>query len=214
MGAANVFVAHQGGVSFGPEKALRVRKHNTTISRRYPHAHEETERFRIADPLKAAKKALREALRVHKVSRAMPGLLSQLKHLPTQSPIEWIEKIRIAGKQNAAGHYVIADPIDNAALGRAWLLFARRWQRAGLPPLILLTATPWERELTRTGAVLRLPRISNLAIADILEMSACREALTMAAHPQAALAQLIECDLARWPIVRLDPSLLTQRPEV
>lgn len=58
MGAPNVFVAHQGGVSFGEEKAVRVAHNNAILERRYPTASARYQHFCLRDPLKPSREAL------------------------------------------------------------------------------------------------------------------------------------------------------------
>ncbi|EPN68250.1 glycosyl transferase family protein, partial [Pseudomonas syringae pv. actinidiae ICMP 19096] len=52
VGAPNVFVAHQGGISFGAEKALRVAHNNAILKRRYPDASSRYENFCLRDPIR------------------------------------------------------------------------------------------------------------------------------------------------------------------
>ena len=61
MGAPDVFVAHQGGISFGDEKALRVAHNNAILKRRYPDASSRYQDFCLRDPLKPARQALQRA---------------------------------------------------------------------------------------------------------------------------------------------------------
>jgi GT2 family glycosyltransferase len=61
MGAPGVFVAHQGGISFGDEKALRVAHNNAILKRRYPDASSRYQDFCLRDPLKPARQALQRA---------------------------------------------------------------------------------------------------------------------------------------------------------
>jgi len=61
MGAPGVFVAHQGGISFGDEKALRVAHNNAILKRRYPDASNRYQDFCLRDPLKPARQALQRA---------------------------------------------------------------------------------------------------------------------------------------------------------
>ena len=58
MGAPSVFVAHQGGISFGHEKALRVAHNNAILKRRYPDASARYQDYCLRDPLKPARQAL------------------------------------------------------------------------------------------------------------------------------------------------------------
>ena len=61
MGAPSVFVAHQGGISFGDEKALRVAHNNAILRRRYPEASARFQEFCQLDPIKPAREALQRA---------------------------------------------------------------------------------------------------------------------------------------------------------
>ncbi|WP_456292391.1 glycosyltransferase family 2 protein [Pseudomonas sp. AK106] len=61
MGAPAVFVAHQGGISFGEEKTLRVAQNNAILRRRYPDASARFDDFCLRDPIKPARQALQRA---------------------------------------------------------------------------------------------------------------------------------------------------------
>ncbi|QFG28872.1 glycosyltransferase [Pseudomonas umsongensis] len=61
MGAPRVFVAHQGGISFGDEKVLRVAHNNAILRRRYPDAESRYTAFCLRDPLQPARQALQRA---------------------------------------------------------------------------------------------------------------------------------------------------------
>lgn len=65
MGAPNVFVAHQGGISFGAEKVLRVAHNNAILRRRYPDASARYNAFCLRDPIKPARQALQSARLAH-----------------------------------------------------------------------------------------------------------------------------------------------------
>lgn len=71
MGALDVFVAHQGGISFGSEKSLRVAQNNALLRRRYPEAEQRYTAFYLRDPLRPARDALQRA--------RLPGLARRLK---------------------------------------------------------------------------------------------------------------------------------------
>lgn len=58
MGAPAVFVAHQGGASFGDEKAIRVAYNNNILKARYPDASARYSTFCLNDPIKPARQAL------------------------------------------------------------------------------------------------------------------------------------------------------------
>lgn len=61
MGAPNVFVAHQGGASFGDEKVIRVAYNNAILKVRYPDASARYSAFCSSDPIKPARQALQRA---------------------------------------------------------------------------------------------------------------------------------------------------------
>lgn len=65
LGAPNVFVAHQGGVSFGEEKNQRVAHNNAILRKRYPDAEARYEAFCRRDPIKPARQALQRARLTH-----------------------------------------------------------------------------------------------------------------------------------------------------
>lgn len=72
MGATQVFVAHQGGISFGDEKVLRVAQNNAILRRRYPDAEARYKAFCKRDDLKSARQALQRA-RLHQLPQWMLG---------------------------------------------------------------------------------------------------------------------------------------------
>jgi GT2 family glycosyltransferase len=61
VGAPNVFVAHQGGISFGAEKVMRVAQNNAILRQRYPNASANYKAFCLRDPIKPARDALQKA---------------------------------------------------------------------------------------------------------------------------------------------------------
>ncbi|WP_263226610.1 glycosyltransferase [Pseudomonas alabamensis] len=73
MGAPNVFVAHQGGISFGAEKVMRVATNNAILRQRYSDASARYKAFCLRDPIKPARQALQKA---------------RLEHLASKSPRE------------------------------------------------------------------------------------------------------------------------------
>ncbi|WAC00637.1 glycosyltransferase [Pseudomonas putida] len=82
MGAPNVFVAHQGGISFGAEKALRVAHNNAILRKRYPDASARYNTFCLRDPIKPARQALQKA-RLAKLTSLPPD--TRQAHWPTQT---------------------------------------------------------------------------------------------------------------------------------
>lgn len=101
MGAPNVFVAHQGGISFGAEKTLRVAQNNALLRKRYPDASARYNVFTLRDPIKPARDALQRA-RLAKLAslsansreaswKTQPSDISAKPGLPTQRPIAQLE---------------------------------------------------------------------------------------------------------------------------
>ena len=80
MGAPGVFVAHQGGISFGEEKLLRVAHNNAILKHRYPEASARFEEFCLRDPIKPARQALQRA-RLAQLAKQIAAPDSPLKHL-------------------------------------------------------------------------------------------------------------------------------------
>ncbi len=78
VGAPNVFVAHQGGISFGAEKALRVAHNNAILKRRYPDASSRYENFCLRDPIRPARQALQRARLVQLPEQLSTPALRQL----------------------------------------------------------------------------------------------------------------------------------------
>lgn len=74
VGAVNTFVAHQGGISFGAEKQLRVAYNNNLLRKRYPLAENNYRRFCNLDPLSGARTALQRA-RIKKNTSSMGRVL-------------------------------------------------------------------------------------------------------------------------------------------
>jgi len=63
--AADVFVAHVGGVSFSEEKAARVESAQKILDRLYPDYHSNVQRFIAADPLREIRMKVHAALIHH-----------------------------------------------------------------------------------------------------------------------------------------------------
>ncbi|WP_286953248.1 MULTISPECIES: glycosyltransferase [unclassified Pseudomonas] len=72
MGAPNVFVAHQGGISFGVEKMLRVAHNNAILRQRYPDASARFNAFCLRDPIKPARQSLQRARIAQLNDKAIP----------------------------------------------------------------------------------------------------------------------------------------------
>ncbi|KTC63923.1 glycosyl transferase [Pseudomonas fluorescens ABAC62] len=78
VGATNVFVAHQGGISFGTEKVLRVAQNNAILKRRYPDAASRYENFCLRDPIKPARQSLQRARLAQLAEQLVTPQLKQL----------------------------------------------------------------------------------------------------------------------------------------
>jgi len=78
VGAPNVFVAHKGEVSFGPEKRLRVKQNLQIINNRYPWAEQAYSRFTLKDPLEPIRNRLQTARLNDLKSAVRVGTLSQV----------------------------------------------------------------------------------------------------------------------------------------
>ncbi|EPM67331.1 glycosyl transferase family protein, partial [Pseudomonas syringae pv. actinidiae ICMP 18886] len=75
-------VAHQGGISFGAEKALRVAHNNAILKRRYPDASSRYENFCLRDPIRPARQALQRARLAQLAEQLTTPQLKQL-HIGT-----------------------------------------------------------------------------------------------------------------------------------
>ena len=184
MGATNVFVAHRGGSSFGAEKALRVQQNNKIIRARYPTLEKRFDRFVQQDPLRAARDAL---------AARLPDLAMAHQSKPAQPDAVAINALsfnELLQQNNPI--WLIADPLNHEADGKAWLSMARALRRANpRAQLLLAESTPWQAELIRTGCVTRLPELPNIEPDELLTVCGARQALTLnnTAASQAAASQ-------------------------
>lgn len=86
MGAPNVFVAHQGGISFGTEKTLRVAQNNALLRKRYPEAQARYKIFTLRDPIKPARDELQRA-RLAKL-KSLPAIAQRASWSNLESPLD------------------------------------------------------------------------------------------------------------------------------
>lgn len=181
VGATNVFVAHRGGSSFGAEKALRVQQNNQIIRERYPTLEKRFDRFIQQDPLRAAREAL---------SAKLPEPAAPPKVIPAQpTPLEATTINLNELLQDSNPIWLIADPLDNEADGKAWLTLARTLLRTNPRAKLLLTqSTPWQVELGRTGCVTRLPELPHIEADELLTLCGARQALTLNNTPASQTA--------------------------
>lgn len=180
LGATNVFVAHAGGQSFGAEKALRVFQNNAVLRRRYPDAESRFDAFVARDPLRPAREALQQLVN-RELAQSSSGkaradeLVDRSASLP-----------RLPAGAQLPGHcWLIADRLDNQAIGEQWLELARQLARQRQPISLLLSEdSPWEVQLLATGRVIRLPAVEGLTATQILQLSDTRLALSLDATPR------------------------------
>jgi GT2 family glycosyltransferase len=133
VAAPNVFVAHAGGVSFGAEKALRVRQNNAVLRRRYPDAEARFDLACVRDPVAPARQRLQ---------RARLGFLREWIAAAAPCPAFAPAALRSPRRLHIAGPAPTGDaddPVDGIELrfcndGQA----CRVSLRAALPPLPLL----------------------------------------------------------------------------
>lgn len=184
VGATNVFVAHRGGSSFGTEKALRVQQNNQIIRQRYPTLDKRFDRFIQQDPLRIAREALAAKL-PEPAAPPKAKLAEPVAHAVTATSFNEL-------LQDSNPIWLIADPLDNEADGKAWLSMARALRRANpRAQLLLAQSTPWQIELGRTGCVTQLPQLPNIKPDELLIVCGARQALTLnnTAASQAAASQ-------------------------
>ncbi|MBB3102464.1 glycosyltransferase family 2 protein [Azomonas macrocytogenes] len=182
MGATNVFVAHAGGHSFGPEKALRVYQNNAILRRRYPDAERRFDTFVARDPLAPARQALARQLDEQPSIQAT-STQTILQPLVSNAP-------ELLGRC-----WLIADRLDHARIGERWLQLARHLIRQRQPITLLLSeSSPWEKQLLTCRNVVRLPQIDGLSEMEILALSDTTLALSLddtspatGVHPRQAL---------------------------
>lgn len=178
MGATNVFVAHAGGHSFGPEKALRVAQNNAVLRRRYPDAERRFDAFVARDPLRPAREALRHRLAAHSAGAVTSQPPVHLTASPRLDSGEDIPLLSLPGRC-----WLIADRIDRPELGERWLWLARDFARRRQPfTLLLADTTPWEVQLLATGRVSHLPRLEGLSDMEILSLCGAALALSLDEH--------------------------------
>jgi len=164
LGATNVFVAHSGGHSFGPEKALRVYQNNSILRRRYPDAERRFDDFVARDPLRPARQALQRLL-------AAP-------EAPAEAPAARPTPLTTAAPQLPGRCWLIADSLERPEIGERWLRLARHLaSRQPAITLLLAEGTPWEVQLLATDSVSRLPSVEGLDAREVAE--ACGTSLAL-----------------------------------
>lgn len=74
LGALNVVVAHQGGVSFGDEKRLRVKQNLAVLAQRYPYAEQRFNTCLTNDPMQPGRyRLMRQWLRGQSLTQLRPS---------------------------------------------------------------------------------------------------------------------------------------------
>lgn len=175
VAATRVFVAHEGGCSFGAEKALRVEQNNRVLRRRYPDAERRFDTFVARDPLVPARTALQEAAELAAVPLPDPQASTASCH---NTPLPQMAPPQLPGRC-----WLIADPLDSAAIGERWLALARQLKRNGGAITLLLTQpTPWQPQLARAGVVF-VPELEGIAPQRVLALSGARLALSLSEAP-------------------------------
>lgn len=83
--ASGVFVAHEGGTSFGAEKQLRVSQNRATIVARYPGYYTEYASFLRSDPLTGTRNRLLDAVNQLDCGWPLPAIAVQQRIDPGES---------------------------------------------------------------------------------------------------------------------------------
>ena len=178
LGATNVFVAHAGGHSFGPEKALRVYQNNAVLRRRYPDAESRFDAFVARDPLRPAREALQ---RLVDRELTQPSSGKAKADQSVDKNVSQSSQSRLAGSAELPGQcWLVADRLDNQAIGERWLELARQLARQRQPiSLLLIEDSPWEVQLLATGRVTRLPVVEGLNAMQVAQLCDTRLALSL-----------------------------------
>ena len=176
MGAPNVFVAHEGGISFGAEKTLRVAQNNALLRKRYPDASARYNAFTLRDPIKPARDALQRArlakLASLSASAREPSWQTQASGnnvragLPAKSPVAQLEPVELSQPFSAKTLYVHDGSHSEAAFNLAWRHEPHQtWVtlQAPLAPLPLRLDFAIPVELDQLVEALRLLPITDIA---------------------------------------------------
>ena len=176
MGAPNVFVAHQGGISFGAEKILRVAQNNALLRKRYPDASARYNAFTLRDPIKPARDALQRArlaklaslsASAREASWQTQGSGNNVRAgLPAKSPAAQLEPVELSQPFSAKTLYVHDGSHSEAAFNLAWRHEPHQtWVtlQAPLTPLPLRLDFAIPGELDQLVEALRLLPITDIA---------------------------------------------------
>lgn len=183
LGATNVFVAHAGGHSFGPEKALRVYQNNAVLRRRYPDAESRFDAFVARDPLRPAREALQ---RLVDRELTQPSSGKARADQSVEKNVSQSSQPRLPGRAELPGQcWLIADRLNNQAIGEQWLRLARQLARQRQPiNLLLIEDSPWEVQLLATGRVTRLPVVEGLNAMQVAQLCDTRLAVSLDETPR------------------------------
>lgn len=89
LGALNVVVAHQGGVSFGDEKRLRVKQNLAVLEQRYPYAKQRFNSCVTNDPMQPGRyRLMRQWLRSQPLAQLRPSGLASASLWPSVAQAE------------------------------------------------------------------------------------------------------------------------------
>ncbi|AFK67949.1 MULTISPECIES: glycosyltransferase family 2 protein [Pseudomonas] len=172
MGAPNVFVAHQGGISFGTEKSMRVAHNNAILRKRYPDASVRYKSFILRDPIKPARDALQRARLAQLAS--LPNT-SQEAYWPASAGAESVESSQQSTQPTRLRPFSVTVPGNTLHLhsgshcetsfNLAWSHEPHRTRatlQAPLEPLPLRLDFEIPREFDQLIGTLRLLPINNL----------------------------------------------------
>lgn len=134
VGVPSVFVAHAGGASFGPEKALRVAQNNAVVRARYPRAERDYQAFVARDPLTPARDALTQALRAQGLNAHGEPCAKQVA-TPALAPARAIRLKKYPPVTAPCTAWLMLDTTLTPELGERWLQLIRliRGQTTVLP---------------------------------------------------------------------------------
>lgn len=89
LGALNLVVAHQGGVSFGDEKRLRVKQNLAVLEQRYPFAKQRFNSCVTNDPMQPGRyRLMRQWLRCQPLAQLRPSGLTNVAIWPSVAQAE------------------------------------------------------------------------------------------------------------------------------
>ncbi len=204
LGAPNVFVAHQGGVSFGEEKILRVAQNNALLRTRYPDASARYTAFTLRDPIKPARDALQRARLTKLESMSATTVGNSLDTKKTHSP---------TGTQD--GRWLASRPglIESSASCSDKTLHVHSGSHSGAPFSLVWRHEPHQTWVTLHAALAPLPLCLDFAMP--CELDELLRALRLLPIVDIAFEQLARCPTALCELpVRLDkPYRITCRDD-